>query len=145
MFTAIYLNVLFEGVYQHMTVLIYSTKTGDAEKRILSIIEPRFSETSSHFFRTISALQSALRRPREDMIIVILVATSTKELEDLLSIRDLLEDIRIILILPNSDQETITDGLKLRPRFLTSCDSDFSDVAAVLRRMLRNMSSDKKG
>jgi len=49
---------------------------------------------------------------------------------------DWLWDTRIILILPDRDRETITNGLKLRPRFFTYADEDFGEVAAVLAKML---------
>jgi len=50
--------------------------------------------------------------------------------------------MRIILILPDEDNETITMGHTLFPRFSTYADSDFKDVAAVLKKMIRQGHSD---
>jgi hypothetical protein len=40
------------------------------------------------------------------------------------------------LILPDADPQTIARGHNLRPRYLSNIQSDFQDVAAVLRKML---------
>ncbi|MCD6199973.1 MAG: hypothetical protein J7K15_15635, partial [Deltaproteobacteria bacterium] len=54
------------------------------------------------------------------------------------SVRDLIWDLRLILILPDREAGTIAKGHILRPRFLTYLDSDFTEVAAVLKKMLSN-------
>jgi hypothetical protein len=46
-------------------------------------------------------------------------------------------NIKIVLILPDRNNETIVIGHKLRPRFLSYTDSDFIDVAVVLENMLK--------
>ena len=70
---------------------------------------------------------------------------SREDLVDLLSIRNLLDDLRVILLLPNREKETINKGHTLRPRFLTYADSNLLNVAAVLSKMLRNTNFDNKG
>jgi hypothetical protein len=128
-----------------MTVLIYySTKMKGAGKRILQVAKTVVSETNIHIYRTISALQSRLRQPRNGVNIAILLPSSAADITNLLSIRDLLRDIKIILILPNSNPETVAQGHLLRPKFLSYGDSDFIDVASVLSRMIRNLGEDKK-
>jgi hypothetical protein len=47
----------------------------------------------------------------------------------------LLRDVRIILILPNHEDETVVMGHRLEPRLLTYADGDFTDVSAVLGRI----------
>jgi len=56
----------------------------------------------------------------------------------ILRIRDLLADVRIVLILPDRRKETIAAGYKLYPRFLTFMDSDPRELAAVLEKMIEN-------
>jgi hypothetical protein len=126
-----------------MKIFIYSTKVNGAGERILKAVETIVSEGNVDIYRSIGELSSGLRQPRNDMNITLLLASSKEDLVDLLSIRDLLCDMRIILILPNSDPETVAKGHMLRPRFLSYCDSDFVDVAAVLSLMIRNLRADK--
>lgn len=120
-----------------MTLLIYSTTTSLKEKRLLRIIELILPEKEFKFYRTIDDFSQRLRQPVLKQRIVILLLNSPKELEDVLSIRELLEDAKIILIAPDTNPATLARGHILRPRFLSDGKSDFVDVAAVLGRIIR--------
>lgn len=122
-----------------MTLLIYSTKTDGAEERLLRIIELLLPEKELKFYRSIDDLSDVLRQPIFNPRIVILFASSRKELEHILSIRELLEDAKIILIVPDTDPATLARGHTLRPRFLSDCNSDFVDIAAVLSQMIKKL------
>ncbi|MGO9139783.1 MAG: hypothetical protein ACLP9S_11895 [Syntrophales bacterium] len=123
-----------------MRVLIYSTKMDGAGERTLRLIETVASKSNINIYRTIGALSNGLRQPRTDMIIALLFASSKDDLIDLLSIRDLLWDIRTILVLPDSEPDTVAKGHMLRPRFLSYCESDLLiDIAPVLSLMIRNL------
>ncbi len=68
--------------------------------------------------------------------IAVLEAQSMEELKDLVALHDLFLDIRVILILPDRERETISNAHKLRPRFLAYTDSDFEPVKVVLNKMI---------
>ena len=106
------------------------------EKRLLRIIELMLPEKEFKFYRTIDDFSQRLRQPVLKQRIVILMLNSPKELEDVLSIRELLEDAKIILIVPDTNPATLARGHILRPRFLSDGKSDFVDVAAVLGRII---------
>lgn len=122
-----------------MPLLVYSTKTNDAEERLLRVIELLLPEKTLKFYRSIDDLSARLRQPVFNPRIIILLAASRKELENILSIRELLEDAKIILIVPDTDPATLARGHTLRPRFLSDCNSDFVDVAAVVGQMIKNL------
>ncbi|HVO67929.1 MAG TPA: hypothetical protein VMT12_15740 [Syntrophales bacterium] len=126
-----------------MTLLIYTTRMEGAGERLLQIVDTVVSGENVKIYRTVDGLSRGLRQPRNEVTLAILLASSKEDLINLLSIRDLLSDMKIILILPDSDPETVAKGHMLRPRFLTYCDSDFVDVAAVLSLMVRNLGEDK--
>ncbi|MEQ8160406.1 MAG: hypothetical protein ABRQ33_04385 [Smithellaceae bacterium] len=119
-----------------MTLLIYSTTTSLEEKRLLRIIELMLPEKKFKFYRTIDDFSQRLRQPVLKQRILILLLNSPKELEDVLSIRELLENAKIILIVPDTNPATLARGHILRPRFLSDGKSDFVDVAAVLGRII---------
>ncbi len=81
-------------------------------------------------------LSVKLKNIRERFDLAILVATNRQELEAYLSSKALLENIRIVLIIPDYEHETINMGHKLRPRFMTHIGSDPSMVEAVLKKMV---------
>jgi hypothetical protein len=64
------------------------------------------------------------------------IAASHDELDRLLSIRFLLRNIRIVLILPDRSEKTISMGHDLAPRFLGYVDDNISEVAAVVTNMI---------
>ena len=67
--------------------------------------------------------------------VLILIPARREQLEQLLTIKELLQDFRLILILPDSAEETVTRGHLLMPRFLTFTDNDMAEVHHVLGRM----------
>ena len=122
-----------------MTLLIYSTKTGAQENgfsRLLNYCSRR-KNLSSTDQSTICPNDFGNRFSTRR--IAILLASSREELQDILSIRELLEDTKIILIVPDTNPDTVAKGHTLRPRFLSDCNSDFVDVAAVLGQMIRKL------
>ena len=124
-------------------VILFSTSQRKSGERLQRIVEAVVSEKNVKIYRTIDALSGGLRQPRTDVSVALLLASSRMDLHELVSLRDLLWDIKIILILPDSDPETIAKGHILRPRFLSICTSDFVDVAAVLSLMIRNIGANK--
>ena len=116
-------------------LLLYAKMTDGAAKRLRRVIEVLVLKENMEMYRTIDSLSRRLRQPRNDLPIAVLLAASRQDLLELLSIGDLLDGIRIILVLPDRKEGTIAKGHRLQPCFLTYADSDFLDVAAVLIKM----------
>ena len=121
---------------QGMGVLLYSTSKKGPGERLQSVIKAFVPKREIELLGTIQSLSRRLREPKDDKDIGILVAASRDELRELVSVSDLLEDLRIVLVLPDREEETIAKGHTLKPRFLSYADSNFIDVAAVLSKML---------
>ncbi len=120
-----------------MTVLFYG-RDGKAE-----VIQRRIRKSSLdiEFYRTIEELTNRFRRPLDDPTIAILVADTGERLEELLARQNLFRNVRIILILPDTEPSTIAKGHNLQARFLTCIDSDPAEVALVLDRMAERASA----
>ncbi len=87
-------------------------------------------------YRTIDDLSQGLRQPGKDSGVAILFVSNQGDLENILSIRHLFQNIRIILLLPSEETEIITLAHRLRPRFLTNSNTDLAEIMAVLNKML---------
>ena len=124
-----------------MNILLYTTVGNVAGDRLLSVIESLVPKEDTEIYRTIDRLSHRLRRPRYNLAVAVLLVASREDLLELLSIRNLLDGIRIILVLPDREGDTIAKGHRLYPRFLTYADSDLLDVAAVMSKMLVNVNS----
>ncbi len=119
-----------------MKLLLYANWKNKAKKRLQDAIENIFPKKQIEIYRTIDNLSKGLCRPKYDVVAAILFAGNRKALSDLVSIRDLLSDLKIILILPDRDNDTVSIGHSLFPRYQSFADSDFTNVAAVLKKML---------
>jgi hypothetical protein len=132
-----------ERTGEEMKLLLFMSGTDEVGERLQRIVEAAVPKTDVEICRTIDRLSYVLRRYSTEIAIAILSASSANELLDFLSIGDLLEDMRIILVLPDRDNNTIANAHILRPRFLTYVDSDFAEVIAVLKKMLGNYDPNK--
>ncbi|MEE8554017.1 MAG: hypothetical protein V3S72_12015 [Desulfobacterales bacterium] len=117
-------------------VILYSMFLEGTGGQLRKMIEDVVPNENTEIYNTIDTLGKRLRRPSYNIAVAVLLFSGREELRDVLSIRHLFDNIKIILILPDRKNETILLGHKLRPRFLSYTDGDFKDVAAVLKKML---------
>jgi hypothetical protein len=68
--------------------------------------------------------------------VTVLLIANREELENIVQYADLLCDQKIILILPDRAQETLSMGHTLYPRFISYTDSDLQDVTSVLHKLI---------
>jgi hypothetical protein len=121
-----------------MDLLFYATDIEGDGKPLWDLYQDSYDQHRSEFCLKIDDLTDRLRRPKSDPAIAVLLAGSQIDLENFLAIRDLLNRIRIILILPDRNKDTIKKGHTLLPRFLTFVDGNFDWVTAVLHKMIMN-------
>jgi len=124
------------------SVIILISSRNPTASPLYRVIKKVVPEEQLELTTDLESLTKKLRKPGQHDIIVVIMAGRREDLDLLFSIRSSFNDLRIILILPDGDQETIAKGHSLRPRFLSFADGDFTDVAAVLHKML--MSNSKK-
>ena len=117
-------------------VSLYAGLESAAGKRLHKMTKSLLPAEKIRVFRTVDELSRGLHQPGVRPNILILLADNRKALSECLSLNDLLWDLRIILVLPDRDSETVSKGCTLYPRYLTYADSDFMDVASVLEKML---------
>jgi hypothetical protein len=118
-----------------MNLLLYSPTRDAVGERLQRVVEAFVFPDEIKVCRTLQDLSAALRRPNHHLATAVLLATTNEDLTGFLNIRDLLDNLRVILVLPDRHDETVTKAHGLRPRFLAYADGDFIDVAAVLNRM----------
>ncbi len=127
-----------------MMILFYSPIADEVDQRFQKEIEAAILNEPLEIHRNIESLNRRLCQPRYNLDIAVLNAGSHENLEELLSMRELFDRIRIILILHDREVETVRKGHTLFPRFLTYADSDLDWVTAVLKKMLLNNHDGKK-
>jgi hypothetical protein len=120
-----------------MKLLLYCSGTNGTGERLQHAMEGVAHTHKIELCQTIAGLSNRLRQRTADLTAVVLCASTEAELAEILALREWLCELRTILILPDRESETVSQGLTLRPRFCSFIDTDFSDVSAVLAKMLR--------
>jgi hypothetical protein len=119
-----------------MNLLFYAPVMNREGRQLYRMIEKLNPRMGLELHRSNVSLAQRLRLPLRGIPIAVLYLTRKEDLTDILSIKDLLGDIRIILSLPDREEETVSKGHILRPSFLVYPDSELRDVTEVLRKML---------
>lgn len=118
-----------------MNVFLYSSKIEGKGKEIQRVMEEVFADQKLNVLRSVENVSQKLQEPWEEKPIVILLAQKKDELLDFFSIRDQLHDVRLILVLPDAEEGTISLAHRLRPNYLTYVHRDSEELKAVLEKM----------
>jgi hypothetical protein len=123
----------------NLHVIFYAAVKNRRETRILNQIEAVMPTESIMICRSTQELSRYLMRPLNEVLAVVLLVADKEDLAEILSLRDVLHETRVILLLPDSENETTVKAHRLRPRLLTFADDDSGAVAAVLGRIMRKV------
>jgi hypothetical protein len=121
---------------QFSNIIVYSKAMNGIGSKLQEVVTNVLPGSCVDTYRTISGLSERLHKPALNFPIVILLAMNKEDLEDIVAIQNLLFDSRIVLILPDREEDTMALGHTLRPRFVSYRDSSFKDVGAVLNKMI---------
>ncbi len=123
-----------------MNLFVYTRKENNVSNRLINEILGLTKVKGIEILHNVESLKNRiLFKLGKKPAIGVLCITTVPELNVILSFRELLEDIKLILILPDRNNHTISEGHKLHPRFVSYVDGDFSDVGAVLNKMIANI------
>lgn len=120
-----------------MKMLYFSSLPNDSLQQLDELIETYVPDHALETFRDIEIFIERLNKP-SNSISVVLLAAEKEELEKLQAFHHQLQQLRLVIILPNKEQETVSLGSKLHPRFLSYTFGNYSVVKTVLKKYFRN-------
>ena len=129
-------NNAIEEKKQCMSVLFFSTETQGAGEQLQREIETFIPGDEIEIYHTFESFSNRLRQPSWNLSVLVLMVGTREDLQELFLIRDLFNNIPVILVIPDSESDTICAGHKLYPRFLSYIDSNYLDVAMVLNKLI---------
>ncbi len=123
-----------------MKLLVCVPKGDPSGKRLLEVLSEIAAEGFVEVYDYVPGMMQRTRLPvsHGECLLVVLAGRL-----DLLSAPAFLRtfgDMRLILVLPDMQAETLAAAHRLRPRFVTSADAGYAGLKEVLKRMVLNTS-----
>jgi hypothetical protein len=108
----------------------------DAESPAVQGMVDNIPFAATEVVRSFSDLNKRLLpRSNQPRPIVVVLAPTRDDLDSLLEVHELFENTRLILVLADTDAETIALGHRMQPRFIGYLANGFTEIAAVVRKM----------
>lgn len=124
------------------SILLYSHPIENKNTQLQILVETIVLQENIIIARQMDQVAKILNQPLCGVVAAIIVAGSEKELHDLSILRDKLQRIPFILILPDQEKEMVTKAHSLRPRYLAYADGDLSDVRYVFKKIIGRVHGD---
>jgi hypothetical protein len=119
-----------------MKVLFYAAHEKGVTSEILKWAQSVVPSEHFGICRSFQALEGKLRQQNTRCCLAILHINAVEEMDHLIHLKNLLDDIRIILIVPEVNEDTTQKGYQLYPRFMTDSNIDMNHLAAVIKKNL---------
>ena len=121
-----------------MIALFSPSKPDDNWTRLCNVVMKSIPSESISIFQTLESFYDRARQGRTDISAAIVHISNMQDIHKLQALRDLISDMRIIMILPDNNEETLRIGHSFYPRYISFADSTFEDVTAVLQKIILN-------
>lgn len=122
-------------------MLFYSTTDDGFSQPLFHMIHTIVPEQHIEVCRSFGSLYRLFCRPGFDPGVAVLICGGKADLENIVSLRDIMLGKRIVLILPDRDPDTISKAHKLGPRFIGYVDAAFEPVGEVVKKMAERLTS----
>lgn len=117
-----------------MKTILYTNKK-EINRNLINIVQTQLTGIRIRICHSITDLSHLLRQPLHQVSVLILFIASREELKELNLMTTLFDNIRILLILPDSEKSTVSLCLALKPSFISYVDDDFMDIVSVLKQI----------
>jgi hypothetical protein len=110
---------------------------GGAE-RFLRDASPFVPQNALEVFRDVGGFAERLRRPKDPSSVVVVLGPSPEDLKRIAVLRDYLKDSRILLVLRDQSEETISLAHRVLPTYITYLDNSTAGIVSVLRQVMKD-------
>ncbi len=117
-------------------VLYYSEEAKGRGRKLQEVLENDLPDMRLEVFTDFEELVTGLQRPEVEPAAVVLVIASRMELDEFLSLRSVLGNTRVFLVLPDQSKATLALAEELDPYYVKPPGDDFVELASVLDEVL---------
>ena len=115
-------------------LVVYAKMGCGILERIETVIDLLGIQNETYVSRTITELTQSLIDYNDQFTVFLLLVGSQRDLREIISIGNLFQNTRLVIILSEPADEMMVEALALRPRFISYFDS--MEISAVLGKML---------
>lgn len=126
-------------------IALFIPSRNDAEKRLMAALERRVPRGSLKTYRNLDSLRRRLLPGGSNAPTLVILAATKQDLLAVVPLREMLLGLRLIMVLPDSDDLTLAMGWAMWPRFVSYADGDFQDVAGVLSKIVGTATHQTRG
>lgn len=126
-----------------MDLLFYIPPSSEAENRLHEVVEMAASTAKVAVYQSMRNFIHRLCRPASRPEAAVLLIKGKEDFLQMVSVRSLLIETPLILILPDRKESTTALGFTFYPRFMTYADGNLQEVEAVLEQMLDNYTKNR--
>ena len=119
-----------------MASIVYTPSINELERRFLALLEMAIPKKTFEVCNSIEELSKRLSMPFSNVKVAVFFAVTRKEITRILSLGDLMANVKSILVLSDDDKETMVKVHTMRPRYVTWADCDLVDIVTVTKRIV---------
>ena len=127
-----------------MNLIFYSREDDESSRRVMDRLHRVVEGEKLVVCRTVSEISKTLFQSTYNALAAVLTIADGEDLEGILSIQDVLQSVKVILILPDARSDFMPQLHVLHPRLLVQGDEDPAKVAAVIRKIRASRTGDRK-
>jgi hypothetical protein len=129
---------------KRMKVVLYANERNEpASKRLQNVIETCIPSNCLEVFGSSHDFAQRIYQIPRKIDVAVLFVQNHDQLFEIISLKDFLIDVRIILILPDREHLTVKRGHALFPKYTSYIDSNATDVASVLNKMMVSLNANR--
>jgi hypothetical protein len=121
-----------------MNLIVFVPSKNRNTHRLFDAIEKLELDAGLELHQSAGSLFRRLCQPAREILAGVLVMTRREDFDQVFILRELLEDIPLIIVLPDGHDDLVPRAHLLRPRFVSFWDQSLREVPAVLARMFRH-------
>lgn len=118
-----------------MTMFLYSATSGPDFMQVRHLLDKVAGGSDLEVHQSVDSLNQRLLKPVDRPAVAVLMLADAEEINSLEALGPLLDDIRLVLILPPNNGLTPKSAHRLLPRYVTYAGGDYLDLEAVLTKM----------
>ena len=118
-----------------MNYLFAPESVVERQSIFLEICEAIGPEDRLEMFPDITGFSARLRQ-LDNPEIIIMLAVGKTDMPDILSLRSLIRDAAIIILLSDEEEDTVTSAIRLRPKFIGSVNGDLEKVVPIVEKLI---------